>query len=75
MKPRWITPSANPAGTRGICLQVPDVPEFWAVLRGLFRELSDCERWERSEGGMTPCDAAAWCAVMWQSFEDKTGCS
>jgi len=69
----WITPQDLPEGTVSICLTVPDSPVFWGILRALFLDLTNCDNWEYS-GGLSPCDAADWALILYDSFEAKDTC-
>lgn len=71
---RWLTPAVSPADSRCILLEIPNTPEYFAILRAFLYDLSNCENWEESPDGISPCDAAAWAETIWTSFEDKVDC-
>jgi len=67
-KPRWITPAAAPTSTQQIVIEVPNVPEYVALLRAVFGEIADPENWEQVYG-IGVVEAAEWAQEIAESFE------
>jgi len=69
--PRWITPMEIPEGVAQITLDIPNRPEYRAILRGILIDLTMPANWQQIPGySISPCDAAAFAAVILESFEE-----
>jgi len=72
-KSAFITPLSSPSGVNSVCIDIPDQPEYRAILRGFLVDLARPESWQ-SVGGITAETAAQWAEQILASFEENTPC-
>lgn len=71
----YLAPFNEPDGANYFLLDVPNVPEYRALLRGIFLELTDPAAWEEIPGITIDAQTAAdWATVMYDSFEENQQC-
>lgn len=73
-KGAFITPRSLPTGSETFQLEVPNVSEYRAILRGFFIDLTKPENWQQIETNITPEQAAMWAELIAQSLEDDVPC-
>jgi hypothetical protein len=73
-KGAFITPRTLPTATETFQLEVPNQPEYRAILRGFFLDLADPANWNQATSSVTAAQAAQWAEIILQSLEDDVPC-
>jgi len=71
MRDRWLTPqAAAPAAVRCRRLLLPDAVDWIMPVNGALDELRFMHNWEQSSGGITPEEAAAQYALLFDQYSE-----
>jgi len=71
----YVAPVAEPTGANELVLAIPNVPEYRALLRGFFLDLTMTESWQEISGVTVDVQTAAeWATVIYDSFEENNQC-